>query len=274
MQKVKANGAEIPVLGFGTYRLPEGDAERMVSHALGVGYRHVDTAQMYGNEAGVGRALESSGVGREEFFLTTKVWPDRFRHDDLLNSVDESLRRLRTEYVDLLLLHWPNPEVPLEETIGALNEVRSAGKTRHIGVSNFTTKLVERAVSLSEAPLVTDQVEYHPYLDQSKLFGKLRSEGMALTAYSPLAKGRVQEDETLREIGSSHGKSPGQVALRWLIQQEGVVAIPKTSNPGRAEENFDIFDFELSQEEMERISFLARPDGRITSPAGLAPEWD
>jgi 2,5-diketo-D-gluconate reductase B len=274
MQVVEANGASIPVLGFGTFRLEEREARRMVDTALGIGYRHIDTAQVYENEAGVGQAIEGSSVSREEVFLTTKVWVDSFDRKSLPNSVDESLGKLRTEYVDLLLLHWPNPEVPLAETLEALNRVREEGKTRHIGVSNFTTRLLAEAVELSEAPLAANQVEYHPFLDQSRLLAAVRQNGMALTAYSPLARGKVAQDRTLQEIGERHGKTPAQVALRWLIQQEGVNAIPKASSRERAASNFDIFDFELSEEEMETIGGLRSPDGRLTSPAGLAPEWD
>lgn len=274
MQVVEANGASIPVLGFGTFRLDEREARRMVDTALGIGYRHIDTAQVYENEAGVGQAIEGSSVSREEVFLTTKVWVDSFDRKSLPNSVDESLGKLRTEYVDLLLLHWPNPEVPLAETLEALNRVREEGKTRHIGVSNFTTRLLAEAVEFSEAPLAANQVEYHPFLDQSRLLAAVRQNGMALTAYSPLARGKVAQDRTLQEIGERHGKTPAQVALRWLIQQEGVNAIPKASSRERAASNFDIFDFELSEEEMETIGGLRSPDGRLTSPAGLAPEWD
>jgi 2,5-diketo-D-gluconate reductase B len=274
MQIVEANEARIPSLGFGTYLLEGQSVVDMVSHALNVGYRHVDTAQVYGNESEVGRGIEASSVDREEVFLTTKVWVDYFAAGDLPASVDESLSKLRTDYVDLLLLHWPHPEVPLSETLGALNEVRAAGKTKHIGVSNFTTKLISEAVELSEAPLVTNQVEYHPFLDQTPVLETLRANGMSLTAYSPLARGKVLEADTITEIARDHGKTNSQVALRWLVQQDGVIAIPKASRAERVEENFDIFDFELSDEEMHRISGLATPEGRLISPSNLAPEWD
>jgi 2,5-diketo-D-gluconate reductase B len=258
MHVVEANGASIPALGFGTYRLADDEAERLVGEALGVGYRHVDTARMYRNEAGVGRGLRRSGVDREEVFLTTKVWPDDFERDRLLSAVRDSLSKLEVEHVDLVLLHWPSRSVPLEETIAALNEARERGDTRHIGVSNFDPDLLSRAAGLGDAPLVNNQVEYHPFKDQSPALEAAREMGMSLTAYSPLAKGRVSGDATLREIGAAHGKNESQVALRWLVQQEGVIAIPKTASPERCRSNFEIFDFELSEEEMASISTLLR----------------
>ncbi len=243
-------------------------------HALDLGYRHLDTAQIYANEAEVGRALAESGVAREAVFLTTKVWIDRFTSDRLAPSVDESLRRLRTDYVDLLLLHWPNPDVPLAETIRALNQVQQAGKTRHIGVSNFPTKLLREALALTDVPLVTNQVEYHPYLSQRAVLAVLREAGMCLTAYSPLAQGRLLDDPVLRTLGARYGKTPAQVALRWLLQQDDVVAIPKAARPEHAAANIDVFDFTLTDEEMRQIHGLARPDGRVVDPPGLAPAWD
>jgi diketogulonate reductase-like aldo/keto reductase len=274
MKTVTANGATIPALGFGTFRMPGHEVLDVVPEALKLGFRHVDTAQIYGNEAEVGEALLRSGVKRGDIFLTTKVWVDKFRHADFLASVEESLRKLKTDYVDLLLLHWPNPSVPLAEQIGALNAVRTAGKVRHIGVSNYNTALMEEAVSLSEAPLVTNQIEYHPYLDQSVVIEAAREAGLSITAYYAMADGAVLRDATLREIGAKHGKSAAQVVLRWLIQQDGVVALSKTAKVSRLPENFAIFDFELSPAEMTAIHALARPNGRLVSPSGLAPAWD
>lgn len=258
MHFVEARGASIPVLGFGTYRLSEDDARRMVREALSVGYRHIDTAQMYRNEAGVGRGIEDSGVNRDEIFLTTKVWPENFRREDLLSSMQDSLSKLGLDHVDLVLLHWPSRSVPLEETISALNESRERGDTRHIGVSNFDPELLSRADGLGEAPLVNNQVEYHPFRDQSPVLAAAREMGSSVTAYSPLDKGRVSGNKTLTEIGEAHGKDEGQISLRWLVQQEGVIAIPKTASPERCRSNFEIFDFELSEEEMGAISALAR----------------
>ena len=274
MYGVEAHGARIPVLGFGTWELRDGLAVRMVEAALGIGYRHIDTAQMYENEREVGTAIRTSGIDRREIFLTTKVWPDRFRDGDLQRSVEESLERLGLDAVDLLLLHWPNPAVPLAETIAALNDTRARGLTRHIGVSNFPTGLMREALRLSEAPLVTNQVEYHPFLSQKRVLRACREAGMALTAYCPLARGRVFGHPVIERIAARHRKSPAQVALRWLVQQEGVVAIPRSSKPEHARANFEIWDFSLDGREMAEISALARSGGRIVDIAGLAPDWD
>lgn len=264
----------MPALGFGTFRMEGADAEEGVRDALEIGYRHIDTAQIYGNEAEVGRAITASPVDRDDVFLTTKVWPDNFAASDLRASVYESLRKLQTDSVNLLLLHWPRFDVPMAETIEALNEVHDAGKARHLGVSNFTTELLAEARELSDAPLVANQVEYHPFLRQTPVLEAVRDAEMTLTAYSPLAKGQVVGDDTLERIGSRYRKSPAQVALRWLLQQEAVSAIPKASSPEHRRANFEVFDFNLTDAEMEEIHDLARPNGRLTSPAGLAPDWD
>jgi 2,5-diketo-D-gluconate reductase B len=271
MLYVTPHEVRIPALGLGTFGLNGPVAERIVGHALAAGYRHVDTAQMYGNEAEVGAALRRSSVPRDEIWLTTKIWPDRFHADDLLRAAEESVRRLGTE-PDLLLLHWPNPDVPLAETVPALNEAKSRGHARHIGVSNFTTTLIREALAHSAAPLLVDQVEYHPYLDQSALLGELARHGMALIAYSPIGRGAVFRDPVLQRIGRAHGKNPGQVSLRWLLQQ-GVAAIPRSSREANIEANLAVFDFALSDAEMAEISGLGRPDGRMLSPRH-APDWD
>ncbi|HMG51004.1 MAG TPA: aldo/keto reductase [Inquilinus sp.] len=271
---VTANGAEIPALGFGTFRMNGADTARMVRHVLSHGYRHVDTAQIYGNEAEVGEGLAASGVARNDVFLTTKVWVANTRHEAFLRSVDESLKKLRTDHVDLLLLHWPNAQVPLAEQIGALNRVKAAGKVRHIGVSNFSTALMAEAVALSQALLVTNQVEYHPYLDQTPVLAAARKAGMSVTAYYGMADGKVIGDAAIQAIGARHGKTAAQVVLRWLVQQQGVVALSKTVSEVRAADNLAIFDFALSDDEMAAIHALAQPDGRLVSPDGLAPVWD
>ena len=271
---VTANGAGIPALGFGTFRMSGPDTVRMVRHVLSLGYRHVDTAQIYGNEAEVGEGLAASGIARGDVFLTAKVWVANYRRDAFLRSVDDSLRKLRTDHVDLLLLHWPNREVPLAEQIGALNEVKAAGKVRHIGISNFNTALMAEAASLSAAPLVTNQVEYHPYLNQRAVLAAARRAGMSITAYYGMADGKVIGDPVIQAIAKRHGRTEAQVVLRWLVQQPGVVALSKTVSEARAAANLAIFDFALSAEEMAAIHALARPDGRLVSPEGLAPEWD
>ncbi len=273
MQTVTAHGAAIPALGFGTFRLDDASARRMVEAALEIGYRHIDTAQMYGNERGVGEAIASSDVPRDEIWLTTKIWPDNFRNGQLQRAAAQSVQTLGTE-PDLLLLHWPNPNVPLAETMRALHATRREGLASHIGVSNFTRALIEEAWRVTEEPLVLDQVEYHPFLSQNTVLGALRERGMALTAYAPIAHGRVFKDETLARIGARHGKNGGQVALRWLLQQDGVCAIPGSSKEAHARSNFEIFDFELSEDEMAEISRLGSPEGRVVNPVGFAPRWD
>ncbi|MBO9109562.1 MULTISPECIES: aldo/keto reductase [Agrobacterium] len=274
MFDVTANGASIPVLGFGTFRIPGPDVLRIVPHALKAGFRHIDTAQIYGNEAEVGEAIAGSGVARSDIFLTTKVWVENYRHDAFLASVDESLKKLKTDYVDLLLLHWPNEAVTLAEQIGVLNAVRDAGKVRHIGVSNFSTALMDEAVSLSKAPIVTNQIEYHPYIDQDMVIAAAKAAGMSVTGYYGMADGKVFADPVLKDIAASRGKSVAQVVLRWLVQQQGVIALSKTVSEARVDENLAIFDFTLSVAETDAIRALARPDGRIVSPDGLAPVWD
>lgn len=273
MFDVTANGASIPALGFGTFRIPGPDVLRIVPHALKAGFRHIDTAQIYGNEAEVGEAIAASGIARGEVFLTTKVWVENYKHEAFLASVDESLKKLKTDYVDLLL-HWPNDVVSLAEQIGALNEVRQAGKVRHIGVSNFNTALMAEAVKLSKAPIVTNQIEYHPYIDQDVVIAAAKAAGMSVTGYYGMADGKVFADPVLNEIAAGRGKSVAQVVLRWLVQQQGVVALSKTVSEARVDENLAIFDFALSADEMAAIHALAKQDGRIVSPDGLAPEWD
>ncbi len=246
----------VPALGLGTWKLTGDACVRAVEHALALGYRHLDTAQGYGNETQVGEGLRRSGVSRAKVFITTKVRPRSFAPEDLGPSVEESLERLGVEQVDLLLLHWPRPDVPLEDTLGALHEVRHRGLTQHVGVSNFPPSWVERAVA--SGPIFTNQVEYHPYLSQDALLEQAERLDLTLTAYAPLARGRVEDDPTLQEIGAAHGKTGGQVALRWLLQQPRVLAIPKASSPEHQIENLAVFDFELSDDEMARVTALDR----------------
>ncbi len=272
-ERTQANGADIPKLGFGTWQLEDEDAARGVATALKTGYRHIDTAQIYGNEAAVGDGWKQSGVKREDFFLTTKVWRDKFRDGDLQASVKESLDKLKTDYVDLLLLHWPVPEVPIAETMKAMNEVKEAGQVRHIGVSNVTVDLLDEARAYSGAPLVANQVEYHPFLDQNAVLTACRAAGMAMTAYSPIAQGKVFDDEVITEIAKAHNVSPAQIVLRWLIDQDSVIAIPRSSSDKHIKSNFEIADLKLSQEETGRINSLRSPDGRLIDP-DWAPDWD
>ena len=272
MQYVEANGAKIPAIGLGTWELSGRACARLVEQAVRLGYRHIDTAQVYENEREVGEGLRASRVKRDEVFVTTKIWTNHFAPNDLERSTKESLTRLRLSDVDLLLLHWPNPQVPLAETLGALARVKKLGMVRHIGVSNFTVALIDEAVAACPEPLVCDQVEYHPYLDQTKVREACTRHDMALVAYSPVAKGRIKNDETLARIGQAHGKTAAQVCLRWLVQQNAS-AIPRTSRIERLSENIDIFDFALSAEEMQQISRMGSAKGRLTD-FGFAPRWD
>jgi 2,5-diketo-D-gluconate reductase B len=269
---IEANGAKIPAIGLGTWELRGRTCARLVEQALRLGYRHIDTAQVYENEREVGEGLRGSGVKRADVFVTTKVWTTHFAPNDLERSVKESLARLRLTEIDLLLLHWPNPHVPLSETLGALAHARQLGLTRHIGVSNFTVALIEDAVAACAEPLVCDQVEYHPYLDQTKVKAACAAHDMALVAYSPVAKGRIKNDRALALIGKRHHKTAAQICLRWLVQQN-VAAIPRTSKLERLSENIDVFDFELSDEEMNQISAMGSASGRLTD-YGFAPKWD
>jgi diketogulonate reductase-like aldo/keto reductase len=271
---VEANGARIPLLGLGTWDLRGRLCARAVEQALRIGYRHVDTAEMYDNEREVGEGLRGSGVERDEVFVTTKVWPTHFAPRDLERAVKESLDRLRLPNVDLLLLHWPNPQIPLSDTLGALCKVKQTGLARHIGISNFTVALIEEATRLSSEPLVCDQVEAHPFLDQTKIIAACKQHGMAVVAYSPIARGRVQNEALLARIGKAHGKTAAQVCLRWLVQQN-IVVIPRTSKVERLSENAAIFDFTLSDAEMSEIAGLARRGGRVVNYSfSGSPSWD
>lgn len=267
-----ANGANIPLLGLGTWDIRGAVCRRIVEQALRLGYRHVDTAQAYENEREVGEGIRNAGVAREQIFVTTKVWYTHLAPADFLRSARESLARLKFDYVDLLLIHWPNASVPLDQTIAALCKAKRDGMTKHIGISNFTTALLDRAVQYATEPIATNQVELHPYLDQSKVIAACRANGIAVTAYAPIARGKSGGDPVLAKIGRTHKKSEAQVCLRYLVQQ-GIVAIPRTSKLERLTENSEIFDFALSPAEMAEIRGLARPNGRLISPA-WAPEWD
>jgi diketogulonate reductase-like aldo/keto reductase len=270
MQTVTAGGARIPIVGLGTWTLKGKECARLVEQAIAAGYRHIDTAQLYDNETEVGEGVRASGL-RDQVFVTTKVRPENLRAKDLERTAKESVARLGLKQVDLLLIHWPNAEIPLAETIGALNKVKKDGLAKHIGVSNFNVALIDEATKLSEAPLVCDQVEYHPFLDQSKVIAACKRHGMAVVAYSPIARGGAQGDEIIARIAKAHGKSPAQVSLRWLVQQ-GVIVIPRTSKAERLKENIALFDFELTAAEMKEIAGLAR-DGRIVNWT-YAPNWD
>ena len=267
---VTVQGTEVPKLGFGRWLLEGEAAYAGVLDALALGYRHIDTARAYGNERAVGRALADSGVPRDEVWLTTKVWRDDAAAADVTRVFEQQLADLGTDHVDLLLLHWP-AEVPLAGTLGAMGALHEQGLARRIGVSNFPSALLHQALEL--APIFANQVEYHPYLPQGPVMSLCREHDLVLTAYSPFAHGHVHEDPLLRAIGAAHGKSAGQVALRWLLDQPRVVAIPKASSHERRAENLDIFDFDLGDEERSQIAALSARHLRTGDPP-WAPVWD
>jgi 2,5-diketo-D-gluconate reductase B len=269
---LSARGAEIPAIGFGTSSL--GDCGEIVATALKLGYRHIDTAWKYGTERGVAEGMRASGVPRREIFLTTKVSHEFLRADDFARSVDESLKNLGVDFVDLLLVHWPNPQIPLSDPIPALARAKRQGLTRHIGVANFNIAMLDEAIRLCPEPLVNLQAEYHAHLDQTKLTEACRRRGLIFTAYCPLGRGRLLRDPVLAEIAARKSRTLAQIALRWLVQQGNIIPIPRSSNAGRMAENLGVFDFALTEEEMTRIAALKRPDGRIADPAGRAPAWD
>ena len=270
---LKAHGAEIPAVGFGTSGMGYVTAEH-VAAALKAGYRHIDTARKYGTEPAVGEGMRASGIPRGEIFVCTKVSHENLHAADFARSVDESLKAIGVDYVDLLLVHWPEKNTPLAETIGALAKAKRQRLTRHIGVANFNIAMLDDAIALCPEPLATLQVECHPYLDQSKVIAACRERGLVLTAYCPLARGRIKGDPVLADIGRRSGKTCAQIALRWLMQQQMIAAIPRSSNAARIAENIDVFDFKLDDDEMCRIGALKRRDGRSANPVGRAPVWD
>lgn len=267
-----AQGVEIPEIGLGTYRLYGRECKQTVSNALNIGYRHIDTAQMYKNEKEIGDALQSSRVDREDVFLTTKIWHTNLEHEDVIQSVEESLKALRTPYVDSLLIHWPNKSVPLQQTFEGMLMLRDQGKALQVGVCNFPVGLTQTVIDDHRIPIFTNQVEFHPFLGQLDLLDLTYDNDFLITAYSPLAQGNVLENETLKNIASEYGKSPSQIALRWLIEQENVIAIPKASSTEHLEQNIDLYDFVLSDEHFEQIDELNK-GMRLVNPT-FAPDWD
>ncbi|MEM7429022.1 MAG: aldo/keto reductase [Pseudomonadota bacterium] len=275
MHRVPANGAGIPAIGFGTWTLKGGGCADLVAHALACGYRHIDTAAMYGNEDAVGAGLRQSGLDRSDIFVTTKIWHDSLAEDDLKNSLKASLDRLKLDQVDLALIHWPSSTgVPLEESIDALNACHGNGWARSIGVSNFPTDMLRTAVDRSAAPIACNQAEYHPMLNQDKVHAACRMYGAAMVSYCPLFRGgEAFTAAPVAAAAAAHGKTPAQVVLRWHVQQDDVVAIPRSQTPARIAENLDIFDFELSTEEMQAISALTSAGHRICD-FDFSPPWD
>ena len=262
----------IPRIGLGTWTLRGAEAQQAVEGAIGLGYRHIDTAAMYGNEDAVGAGIAASGVRRGEIFLTTKVWWTELAPDALRASAEASLKRLGMRYADLILIHWPSPEMDLPAALGALAKLQQDGLARAVGVSNFPPGLLERAIALGIAPLAALQVEAHVYLWQDRLAALCRRHGLALTAYAPIAKGQVNDDPVMRAIAAKYGASPVQVALAWLLAQEGVVAIPKSGRPEGQRENLAAASIRLDAEDLAAIARLPK-DRRLVNPS-FAPDWD
>jgi 2,5-diketo-D-gluconate reductase B len=264
-------GIEIPKLGLGTWQMTGSACERAVADALALGYRHIDTARMYANEREVGRAIAAAGVDRDELFLTTKLLPSALSAAGVRRQLAASLSELRLDHVDLLLIHWPATDgTPLAETLGAMRECQEQGAVRHLGVSNFPSAMVREALEL--APIVCDQVEYHPYLGQPELLALARERDLMITAYSPLAQGEVLREPVIRRIAQAHERTPSQVVLRWLLDQPQVAAVPKAARHEHRASNLDVFSFELSDDERDAIGALQR-GGRTIDPS-WGPDWD
>jgi diketogulonate reductase-like aldo/keto reductase len=270
---LSAHGAKMPVIGYGTMEFPQRPAE-LVAYAIRCGYRLIDTARKYGTEERVGEGIRASGIAREELWVTTKVTELDAREADFLRSAETSLKALQLDYVDLLLVHWPQPKVPFAETLGALAKAKRSGLTRHIGVSNFTIAMLDEAVHVCPEPLITNQIEYHAYLPQDRMLAALKRHGMILTAYCPVARGKLLNDPVVGEIAKARGKTHAQICLRWLIQQPMVAAVPRALEEAHIAENLDVFDFSLSAKEMRRISALRSRNLRIADPPERAPKWD
>lgn len=274
MHHISGNGANIPAIGLGTWTLRDGQAEQLVAGAIEAGYRHIDTAAMYENEAEVGSGIRASGIARGDITLTSKVWYTDVEDGPLQRSIEDSLEKLGTDYLDLALIHWPSKTIPLDESIKALNDLLHRGLARNIGVSNFTVPLLREAAERSEHPLACNQIEYHPYLKQDQLLTVCHELGIAVTSYCPLARGAELFDEpAIADAARKHGKTGAQIVLRWHVQQNGVAAIPRSSKLERIRENLDVFDFALEQDEMAAISALNSRHLRICDYA-FSPEWD
>ena len=272
MEHLQTQGISLPRLGLGTFRM-QGDACRAaVESALALGYRHIDTAEMYGNEEAIGAAIAASGVARGELHVTTKVWHENLAPDAIRRAFDASQKKLRLDHVDLYLVHWPSRKMNLPEIFETLLKLRQDGRTRAIGVANFNLALLKTVVEEIKAPIACNQIEYHVMLDQTPVRRYLASKSIPLVAYCPLAQGKVASDPTLLTIGRKHGASAAQVALKWLLDQDGVAAIPKASRPESQQANLDALHVGLDDEDLKAIALLPK-DRRCVSP-GFAPAWD
>src|SRR4051812_43253440 len=271
MDRITAHGMRMPKLGLGTWPMKGPQCVEAVQSALSLGYRHIDTAEMYGNEAEVGEAIAGSGVPRGDIHVTTKVWWENLGADAMQRAIDASLARLRTDYVDLYLIHWPAPDMDLPDAIHNLMRVKERGLARAIGVSNFPVALLRRAVDEVGAPIACNQVEYHLLLGQSRLVDAARERDVAVTAYAPLARGELGDYEELRAIAQKHRATPAQVALKWLLDQDGVAAIPKAARRETQQANLDALRIQLDDTDRAAIAMLPK-DRRVVNP-GFAPQW-
>jgi 2,5-diketo-D-gluconate reductase B len=272
VEVIATRGMRMPKLGLGTWRSWGDECRRAVESGLALGYRHIDTAAMYENEDQIGAAIAASGVPRGELFLTTKVWHDQFAPEAMRRSIEHSLRQLRTDYLDLYLLHWPVPGMDMGAVLGSLTRLKEAGLTRSIGVSNFTIALLREAVEVVQAPIACNQIEYHVLLDESKLVAYARSQGVATAAYRPVAKNVVAEFPSVVAIARKHEATPAQVALAWLLEQDLVAAIPKSTHPERQRENLAALQLRLDDEDRAAIARL--PKNRRLSNGAFSLQWD
>ena len=272
MEYLQAAGLSLPRLGLGTFHM-QGDACRAaIESALALGYRHIDTAEMYGNEDAIGAAIAAAGIARKDLHVTTKVWNENLAPDAIRRAFDTSLRKLRLDHVDLYLVHWPAKNMNLPAMFETLLRLKEEGRTRAIGVANFNVALLKSVVEEIKAPIACNQVEYHVMLDQTPLRKYLAAKAIPLVAYCPLAQGRTASNETLAAIGRKHGASAAQVALKWLLDQDGVAAIPKASRRESQRANLDALNVGLDDEDRQAIAALPK-DKRCVNP-GFAPVWD
>lgn len=272
MKYIKLGAQSVPAIGLGTYKLKGPDAIDIMSQALSLGYRHIDTAQLYENEDEVGSAIIESGITRNEIYLTTKVWPSNLSRERFLPSVEESLSKLKTDHVDLLLIHWPHLHLKVEEYMPSLIKARELGYTKEIGVSNFNIVQLKSALK-SGAEIVTNQVEFHPWINQTKLHGWMTEHQLPLTAYCPLGQGKFLTDKKLESLSSKHFRSPAQIILRWMMQKDDIIAIPKSNNVKRLADNLNVFDFKLSKTEIEMIDAWRLENNRIVG-INAGAKWD
>ena len=263
--KLKQSQIEMPAIGLGTWRVTDEEAYRAASHALEMGYRHIDTADHYGNHREVGKAIKDSAVDRDEIFLTSKVWRENLEYSAVIEMADRFLEELQTDFVDLLLIHWPNKEIPMDKTLAALGELKNQGKTKAVGVSNFTIPHLKEARDASNVAIENNQVEFHPTFKQWSLKQFCAENGITLTAYSPLAQGEDLNLEVVKRLAGKYNRSEAQIIINWLISHD-IAAVPRSTKPARMEENLKAADFEMSPEDIGAIDNIQPDDNRLLGP--------